>query len=194
MTTRFIQAALVALMVGITACPTAQAQNNRNGNGNGNGNGNRTRGNRDPAQYQERRMARYRDQLEIKSDDEWKAIQPLVEKVLQAQREVRAMEYGGMMRGGPPGGGQNDAGSGGFGGGRGFRGGTGTNIEANPDVVALQKAISSNAGVSEVKARLARYRDTYKQKQTNLAKAQDDLRQVLTAHQEGAAVLAGLLR
>ena len=67
----------------------ALAQNN------GGQGGNRQRGNFDPAQMRERMMERYKETLEITSDDEWKAIQPLVEKVSTA----RMATMGGMGRG-----------------------------------------------------------------------------------------------
>src|SRR6266481_5556139 len=70
------------------------------------------RGNFDPQQFRQRMMDNYRERLEIKGDDEWKAIQPLIEKVMDARREV------------------------GFGGGGGFgfgRGGGGRRGGANAD-------------------------------------------------------------
>src|SRR6266508_128481 len=39
-------------------------------------------------EFRQRRMTEYRERLEIKGDDEWKAIQPLIEKVSEARREV----------------------------------------------------------------------------------------------------------
>ena len=42
----------------------------------------------DPAQFKQMRIDRSRDQLEIKDDTEWKAIEPLVGKVIDAQQEV----------------------------------------------------------------------------------------------------------
>ena len=42
------------------------------------------RGNFDPAELRQRMMDNYRERLEIKGDDDWKAIQPLIEKVAVA--------------------------------------------------------------------------------------------------------------
>src|SRR5271157_2348836 len=104
-----------------------------------NPNGNRNRANRDPAQMLERRMQSYRERLEVTSDDEWKAIQPLIEKVLQAQRDTRMGGFGGG-RGGPRNGGQPDANA--PAGGRGNRAGRfGGGGEPSPEAVALQKAV-----------------------------------------------------
>src|SRR5437867_5400501 len=77
---------------------------------------NQGRGNFDPAQFRERRMNQLKEQLGA-TDDEWKAIQPKVEKVMNAQREMRG--GGGFGFGGPGGGGGGRGGPGGGGGGGG---------------------------------------------------------------------------
>src|SRR5689334_4386628 len=79
----------------------------------------------DPAraqEFQQRRMERLKEELEAK-DDEWTALQPLIQKVMDAQRAVFADRIGGAFRGGRGGGGDN-AGGGGDNGGR-RRGGGG---------------------------------------------------------------------
>ena len=48
-------------------------------------------------------------------------------------------------------------------------------------------------GLAEIKARLDRYREVRKENEARLAKAQDDLRAVLTVKQEAMAVMMGLL-
>lgn len=142
------------------------------------------RGNFDPAQMQQRMMERYREQLEVKSDDEWKAIEPLIAKITEARREVG---FGGMGRGmmgrppGGPGGDNQGQGRRGFGG------------EPAAEVEALQKAVDSNASAADIKAALAKYREARKAKEANLAAAQENLKKVLTAKQEAQAVLMGLL-
>src|SRR2546422_5576622 len=70
----------------------------------------RPRGNFDPEQMRQRMMERYRESLEIKSDDEWKAIEPRITKVMDARREIGFP--GGFGRGGPggPGGGRSRGG------------------------------------------------------------------------------------
>src|SRR2546427_11945845 len=70
------------------------------------------RGNFDPAEMRQRMMDNYRERLEIKGDDEWKAIQPLIEKVTEARREVGFGGGGfafGRGGGGRRGGGNADA-------------------------------------------------------------------------------------
>ena len=194
----FTCALLLALLVAAFGASAVRAQNNAPGNG-----GTRNRGSRDPAQYQERRLARYRDHLEIKDDAEWKAIQPLLQKVLEAQQEVRRLDYVGTSqstwsRTGGPGSSsrsrvdRGDRGGGGNGGGAGTTGGS--SQDANPEVAALQKAVNSHASAPEVKARLNGYRNLRQRKEGDFTKVQDDLRQVLTVYQEVIAVLIGLLR
>src|SRR5882724_2948887 len=70
------------------------------------------RGNFDPAEFRQRMMDNYRERLEIKGDDEWKAIQPLIAKVMDARRDVALGAGGfgfGRGGGGRRGGGNNDA-------------------------------------------------------------------------------------
>jgi hypothetical protein len=140
-------------------------------------------GNWDPAQMQQRMMERYKERLEITNDDEWKALEPLVQKVMDARMQSMAGIGRGMFgRGGGPGG-DNNGGQrrGGFGG------------EPSPTAEALQKAIDSKASASELKAALAKYEEARKAKQAELEKAQANLRKVLSVRQEALATLNGLL-
>ena len=152
-----------------------------------NGGGGRSRGNFDPAQmqeFQQRRMDRLKEELEVK-DDEWTALQPLVQKVMDAQRAVFADRIRGAFRGGRGG----DNGGGDNGGQR--RGGFGG--EPSPEAEALQKAIESKASNSEMKAALAKYQESRKAKQTDLDTAQANLRKVLSVRQEAILTSQGLL-
>jgi len=152
-----------------------------------NGGGGRRRGNFDPAQmqeFQQRRMDRLKEELEVK-DDEWTALQPLVQKVMDAQRAVFADRIRGAFRGGRGG----DNGGGDNGGQR--RGGFGG--EPTPEAEALQKAIESKASNSEMKAALAKYQESRKAKQTDLETAQANLRKVLSVRQEAILTSQGLL-
>jgi hypothetical protein len=142
----------------------------------------------DPAQMRERMMERYKEALGVESDEEWKAIQPRVQKVTQARREVTAYQMRGMM--------------GGFGGRRGGGNGDeagqserrrGFGQQPSPAAEELQKAVESKASAETIKAKLTTYREERKQKEAALDNAQDELRKVLSVRQEAAAVLAGLL-
>jgi len=126
-------------------------------------------------------MDRYREQMGVKDDAEWKIIQERIEKVSDARREIpRGGGFGGF--------------GGGRGGGPGGPGGPGGGAASSPEAEALQKAIESNASADELKSKLANYRNAVKQKEAKLEKAQASLREVLSTKQEAAAVLAGLLK
>ncbi len=151
------------------------------------------------AEFQQRRMDSLKEQMEVKDDTEWKAIQPLVQKVMDAQRAAMADRMRGAMRGfggrgggpgGGGGGGGNNADQGGNGG-RQRRGGFGA--EPSPEADALEKAVEAKASASEMKAALAKYLEARKAKEAQLTSAQDDLRKVLTVRQEAIATVNGLL-
>jgi hypothetical protein len=143
------------------------------------------RGNFDPEQMRQRMMERYREALEIKSDDEWKVIQPRIQKVVDARTALGA---GGARFFGRPRGG-NDAQGGGAG--RGGRGGFG---EPSAEAESLQTALDAKASSEEIKTKLAKLRESNKQKEAALTQAQEDLRKVLSVRQEAEAVLLGLLK
>ncbi len=162
---------------------TLLAQDNSNSNANGGGGQGRRGGggNFDPAQFQQRMLDNARERLAFTNDTDWAAVQPLVQKVFDARREVGIPGMNMMRRGG--GGGDNAQGGrrGGFFG------------APSPEAEALQKAIDDNAPAAQVKAMLEKYRAARKDKETKLAQAQEDLRKVLTARQEAQAALLGLL-
>jgi hypothetical protein len=145
-------------------------------------------GNFDPAQMQQRIMDNAREQLGLTNDTDWNAIQPLVQKVMDARRDVGG---GGMSRlfgRGNRGGNNNNANANNNGGRRGGFGGT-----PSPEAEALQKAIDDNAPTAQVKAALAKYHASQKDKQAKLVQAQENLRKVLTIKQEAQAALLGLV-
>jgi hypothetical protein len=148
----------------------------------------------DPAQFRERALTRYREQLDVKSDEDWKKIEPLVGKVMDARTALGGFGFGGR------------------GGGRGGRGGGGGGDAANSDQggnnnnnrnrfgapsaeeQALEKALEAKAPAEEVKTKLAAVRESRKAKEAALEKAQDELRKSLSPRQEASAVLARLLK
>ena len=139
----------------------------------------RSRGTFDPAEFQKRMMDNVRERLAFTNEAEWAVVQPLVQKVFDARREVG---FGGgvFMRGGRGGG---DTGAS-------RRGATG---QSNPEADALQKALDSSMPAASLKPVLERYRAARTDKQAKLEAAQDNLQKVLTARQEAQAVLMGLL-
>ena len=153
-------------------------------------------GNFDPAQMQQQMqqfmMQRYQEQLGVTNDTDWAALQPLVQKVMDAQRAAGG-GMGGMGgmgrmfgRGGP--GGQGGPGGPGGGGPGGF------GQQAAPAADALQQALDDNAPIAQIKDLTAKYQASQKAKQDKLTAAQADLRQVLNARQEAQAILMGLLK
>lgn len=178
---RMLLTAVIAAGMCVSATSLlAQAQDN------GGGGGRRGRGNFDPAQFQQRMMDRYREELEITKDDEWQAIEPLIQKVMDARMAASSGRFG----------------RGGFG--RRNRGGdTAQNDQQNrprrfgaqPSAAeeALQKAVDDKASNDELKTAIAKYTADRKAKEADLEKAQDALRKVLTVRQEAIATLNGLL-
>lgn len=136
-------------------------------------------------------MERYRERIEVKSDEDWKKLEPIIGKVMDAQREARmGAGFGGFGgRGGRGGGGGDGGGNAGQGGNRNRGGG-----QSSPEVAELQKALDDKAPADEVKAKLAKVREARKAKEAALDKAQEELRKALSPRQEAGAVLAGLLR
>ena len=157
------------------------------GGGNDQGGGQRRNrqggGNWDPAAMQQRMMDGIKDKLEFTNDTDWSAVQPLVQKVLDAQRDARGNGmralFGGRNRGGDQGGNNRP---------RGGMFGTPSQEET-----ALQDALDANAPTAQVKDLLAKYRAAQKAKQTKLETAQANLKAVLTSKQEAQAVVLGLV-
>jgi Spy/CpxP family protein refolding chaperone len=181
-------AAALMLSVG-----TVSAQNDNGGGGGGFGGGPGGFRNMDPAQRQQMMMDRYRQELNFTNDADWNAVQPLIQKVTEAQRDSMSGRFGGMgrlfrNRGGGGNGGPGGGPGGGFGGGRG-----GFGPQPSPEAEALQKAIDDNAPTAQIKDALAKYEASQKAKQAKLTQAQEELRKVLTVKQEAQATLLGLL-
>jgi len=168
------------LAIGITSL---FAQDNGNGNANGGG----QRRNFDPAQMQQRMVDRVQEELGFTNDTDWDAVKPLVQKVMDARRDVG---FGGMSR--MFGNGRNRGGGQGGQTGGNNRGG-GTFGQTSPEQDALQKAIDDNAPSAQIKDLLAKYKAAQKVKQAKLEAAQADLKAVLTTKQEAQAYLLGLV-
>ena len=180
----------VALCLGVA---TAPAQDNGGGNGGDNGGGGGGgfrggRGNFDPAQMQQRMMDNIRDQFGFTNDTDWSAVQPLVQKVMDARRDVGNGMGMRMMFGRNRGNNGDNNNNGGNNRRGGMFGG-----QPSPEEQALQTAIDNNAPADQIKDLLAKYQASQKQKQATLKSAQDSLRAVLTVRQEAQATLMGLL-
>ena len=159
---------------------TLMAQENTGG-----GQGRQGRGNFDPAQFQQRMMDNVKERLAFTNDTEWAAVQPLVQKVMDARREAMVSMRNFGRSGGT--GGENAARSSDQAARR-----TAT-VQPGPEAEALQKAIDANAPTEQIKAALEKYRVTHKAKEASLVEAQENLRKVLTVRQEAQAALLGLV-
>jgi hypothetical protein len=199
---------LTSLMVGLLAMPVlGQDQNNggqnnggqnggagqndggqRGGGGGGGGGGFRGRGGFNPQAM----MDFYKQQLGA-SDDEFAAIQPKIQTVMQLQRDANAGRGRGMFGGGRPRGG----GPGGPGGGGGGFGGGPPSTQPSPVQDALADLRTTlddqSASPDTIKAKLEALRQARSKSKQDLAVAQQDLKSVLTQRQEAVMVLFGLL-
>lgn len=149
------------------------------------------RGNFDPTQFRQMRLDRAREQLEIKDDSEWKAIEPIVGKVVDAQRDLMANRMSGFGRGmrrSSQGTDNNSSDTSGNQRRRSFFG------EPSAAMAALQKAIDDKAPAAELKSKLAAVRAENKEREDKLAAAEEELKGVLSSRQEAIAVANGLLR
>jgi len=153
-------------------------------------------GGRDPAAMQAR-MDQFRQQMSDRmresfgaTEDEWKVLQPKIEKVQTLSRQSRGGGGMGMMfgnRGGGPGG--KDKG--------GNRGGPPSDrpqSEVDKKVEVLQKVLENKeAKAEEIKAALAGVLEARAAAKKELEVAQKELREVLTVRQEGQCVVMGIL-
>lgn len=116
------------------------------------------------------------------TDEEWKALQPKVEKLLTARD---AAGTGRMMMGGMGGG----------------RGGAAPAPAEGAVVTPVEKATNDlrttldnqSAKPEEIKAKLTALREAREKAKQDLAKAQGDLREALSLRQESQCVLMGML-
>jgi hypothetical protein len=172
MTKRIVGCWAAALLFGLMALPTsAQPQ-----------------GGFDPAAFRQRMNDRIREVLGA-TDEEYQALQPKVEKVMDLQRQTRGGGMGMMFRGGGPGG------PGGAAGGpppAGDPNRTPTPVQEKAQ--DLQKTLENkDAKPEEIKAKLAALRDAREKAKSDLAGAQKELRELLTQRQEAAMVMMGFL-
>ena len=117
-----------------------------------------------------------RRQLEV-SDEEWKALQPKIQRVLTASGEASSPGPAGQM-----------------GGGLAFLSRQMTKGEVSKRRADLQAATNNPAGApGDIQTKLSALREATKKAQEELAAAQKDLIEVLTSRQEAVLALLGLL-
>ena len=169
--------------------PATDDANNRRRGGGTQDDANGRRGG-SPEEMQARMLAGMRDRFEVTDDEEWKLVSERLTKVMELRRSAAGAAFGGFGnfggRGGPPGGGSNADTSN-----RGTR--TRGTTGGNTEIAALSAAVRDKLPDAEVKSRLDRVREVRKDNEAKLAKAQEELRAVLSVRQEAMAVVFGLL-
>jgi len=151
------------------------------------------RGNWDPAQMRQERINRFKDQLSITNDDEWKVVEAAIGKVMDADRDVMANSMALMFGAGRPRNNDNNDGENADRQNRRPRGG-GLFGTPSPEIDDLKKAIDDKAPIEDIKAKLAKVREVTAEKEAKLAAAQEDLKKLLTTRQEAIAVANGILK
>jgi hypothetical protein len=186
-----------AIAVGFVSQP-AGAQDQPQQNQQDQGQGGRRGGGFDPEQFRQRMNDRMKQALAA-SDEEWGVLQPKIEKVMTLQRQNAGGRGMGMLFRGGPGGGRGDgAPGGGRGDGGGRRGAGGPFGGDDNSPVAqktrdLQQAVEGNASADDLKAKMTALREARAKARADLAQAQGELKELLTARQEAALVMMGLL-
>ena len=171
---------VMAVVVALGLCVgLAMAQQQRGGGMGG--------GRFDPAQWRQRLAERMKEALGA-TDEEWSVIGPRLEKVQDLSRQARS----GMGMGGRGGG--RGMGRGGFGGGGGQPAAEEPQTEIGKAASSLQTVLQNEASTSaQIKESLTAYRKAREKVRQELAKAQEQLREVLTLRQEAQLVLMGTL-
>jgi hypothetical protein len=177
--------AALALVVAISGAGTAVVAQDGQGQGGGQGRG-QGQGQRqfDPEQARQRMMDNLRERLGA-SEEDWQALQPKVQAVMEAQQQARAGGMGMMMGGGRGGRGAGPGGPGG-----------GDQDQSEMAVAAreLRSALEDEATGNDVIAqRLESYRAARSKAEANLKTAREELKELVTQRQEATLVMMGML-
>lgn len=181
--------AVLALTVAISGAGTAVVAQDGQGQGQGAQGRGQDQGQRrqmDPEQMRQRMMDNLRERLGA-SEEDWQALEPKVQAVLEAQQQARAGGGMGAMMG-RRGGRQGGPGA-----------GQGGGDEQNQSEVAtaareLRSALEDEATEGEVIAqRLEAFRSARSKAEEQLKTAQDELKGLLTQRQEAMLVMMSLL-
>jgi len=185
----------ILVIVGLLLVGTSLSQPGQRGQRGQRGTGQAPGGRQfDPERMRQMMEQRMQEMLGA-TDTEWKVLGPRVMKVQELSRQAggggRGMMFGRGMRGGP-------GGQGGPGGTRpGGRGPGGMNrelTEVEKAQQALQTTLDNTAATPDaIKKELTILRAAREKAKQEFAKAQQDLRQVLTLRQEATLVLMGML-
>lgn len=172
----------VVVVAGFGLVGQAISQEQPGGQGGQGGPGGDRGNRRDPARMMQMMAERIKTQLGV-TDDEWKVLEPKVEKVATLAMQSRGGGLMMMMRGGR--------------GGRGGQGPTSDNAsqsDVQKKLADLQAVLENkDSKPDEVKAALTAYRDARTKARDELTKAQKELQELLTQRQEATLVMYGLL-
>jgi len=130
--------------------------------------------------FQQAQLNRMKDLLGS-TEDEWKILEPRLEKVQDLLRDSGSRAS--------------------IGSGRGRRGGFGGPLASETPTTAVQQAArelqddlaKKETSADELKSKLVALREARAKSQAELTKAQDQVRELLTARQEAVLVMAGML-
>jgi hypothetical protein len=174
---------LATFLLAAVAAPAMAQQQPGPGGGQGGPGGGRM----DPAQFRQMMNDRMKELMGA-TDEEWKALQPRIEKLQQLQRD--ASNFGGMgLLFGQGGGGRGFPGGGGPGGG-GDRQPSAAQ-QKNAELVEVVK--NKDSSPEQLKEKLAAAKAARAQAKAELAKAQEELRELLTVRQEAVLTALGSL-
>lgn len=180
------------LLAALAAPAMAQQQPAPGGGGQGGGAGGPGGfggGRVDPAQFRQMMNDRMKELMGA-NDEEWKALQPRIEKIQQLSRD--ASNFGGMGL-------LMDFGQGGGGRGRGFGGQGGPGGDRQPSAAQqkntelVEVVKNKTSSPEQLKEKLAAARAARAQAKAELAKAQEELRELLTVRQEAVLTAIGTL-
>lgn len=165
MTRRVLVVMALGCMLGVGSLARAQDNNNNQPR----------RGNFDPAAMRERFMNSIKERLGA-SDDEWKVLQPKIEKIMTAQRESRGGGFFGRGRGGQD------------------RGGDQPQSAVSRASAELNQALENkDTSPEDIDKKLAALREARDKARADLQASQKDLKDVLTKRQEAVLVTMGML-
>ncbi|MEW6202236.1 MAG: hypothetical protein AB1546_09690 [bacterium] len=133
-------------------------------------------GMRNPDDFRAQMMGRLKENLKA-TDDEWKVLEPKIEKLSTLQRETRMDGMRAM-----------------FGSRRGQENEQQPTTELGKKTAELQKLLSDEkSGTEDIKAALKAVRDAREKTKVEITTAQNDLRGVVNVRQEAQLVMMGLL-
>lgn len=166
----------LALLLGSAAFAQEGPAGNRGGQRGGEQRGGERGQRMEPEQMRQRAAERMREQLQI-SEEEWQVLQPRIDAVTSAQRDLRG-GGGGAWGGGRRGGGEAQQPQGAL---------------ASASQELRQTLSNENATEQEITQRLEAYRAARKAAEEALETARNELRELLTPRQEAQLVIMNVL-